>query len=129
MVRVRLRRSASCGWSGPIEALVDTGATITLVSHEFLAAVPDFDPSLLGSELPWHTAAHGRETCRALTLDLQLGRTLDEHSLILAQTRVFVASSPLVAPVLLGQRGVLDRVGLVHRNLGPRPSLRFVTPE
>ncbi|PCC70668.1 hypothetical protein SAMN02745121_05447 [Nannocystis exedens] len=126
LVRVGLRRSASFPWSIPIEALVDTGATITLVSDKILATVPDFDRSLLGPELPWHTAVHGRETCRSVALDLRLGRALDDHSLVLEQALVYVTSSPLVAPILLGQRGVLDRVGLVHRNLGPKPPFRFL---
>ncbi|MFZ6182492.1 hypothetical protein [Nannocystis pusilla] len=126
LVRVCLRRDASHRWSGPIEALVDTGATITLVSNEFLVAVPGFDPSLLGPELPWQTAVHGRETCRLVALDLKLGRAPDDGSFVLDQARVYATSSRLVAPILLGQRGVLERVGLVHRNVGTNPHFRFL---
>ncbi|MCY1067413.1 hypothetical protein OV090_21885 [Nannocystis sp. RBIL2] len=78
LVRVHLRSDASHRWSGPIEALVDTGAAITLVSNDFLVA------------------------------------------------RVYATSSRLVAPILLGQHGVLDHVGLVHRNVGPNPHFRFL---
>jgi len=124
LLPVHLRCGASRRWSGPIEALVDTGATITLVAHDFLAAVPGFDPAMLGPELSWHTAVHARETCRPLVLDLRLGR--DEPSLVLEQADLYVTSGRLVAPILLGQRGVLERVGLVHRNLGASPSFRFM---
>lgn len=126
LIRVRLRRDASRGWSSAIEALVDTGATITLVSSDFLAAVPDLEPAIFGPELAWQTAVHERESCRAISLDLQLGHERDHPSLVLERAHVYVTSSRLVAPILLGQRGVLERVGLVHRNIGSSPHFRFL---
>lgn len=126
LVTVRLRRSAAHRWSGSFEALVDTGASITLVHMEVLEDIPEFDAAMLGPELPWSTATHGAETCRPVALDLLLGRFPDKRPLELLQTSLYATPRQLVAPILLGQRGVLDRLGLVHRNVGPRPYFRFL---
>ncbi|MCY1057374.1 hypothetical protein [Nannocystis sp. SCPEA4] len=126
LLTVRLRRSAAHRWSGPIEALVDTGASITLVAFDILAAVPEFDESLLGPELRWQTATQGDESCRAVALDLSLGPVRDPSAPELLQATLHATRGRLVAPILLGQRGVLDRLGLVHRNVGPSPSFRFL---
>lgn len=125
---VHLRSPDARAWSLEISALVDTGASITLVMDKYLGQIPGFDRALLGAELKYSSAT-GPGTCRGALLDVLLGPATDSKSFMLPRRPVYFTSDNLPAPILLGQRGVLDSVRLSHSNCGPRRCFRFMDPQ
>lgn len=124
IVYVRLRTAPPHDWTLPIAALVDTGASITLIQDQYLRQL-GLDAAGLGPALRFASAT-GTDSCRLAHLDLRLGRGQDAP--LLSQRPVYFTGANLPAPILLGQRGVLDCLQLVHSNHGSRPSFRLNLP-
>jgi hypothetical protein len=127
IVYVRLRVPESHSWSLPIAALVDTGATVTLIEEDFAHGIPGFETSSLGRELQ-RASGTGLAGCRSAHFDLRLGSD-DPRAPVLTRCPIHVTQAALPRPVLLGQRGVLDSFRLVHSNCGAKRYFRFVHPE
>ncbi|MBZ5707829.1 retroviral-like aspartic protease family protein [Nannocystis pusilla] len=124
IVHVQLRADTSHDWSIQIAAIVDTGASITLIQRPYLGYVAGLDAGQLGP--PVHFAsATGTATCRAARVDLRIGLPPQPGELLLSQRTVYFTDASLPRPILLGQRGVLDALQLVHTNCGPHPSFRL----
>ena len=126
LVHVQLRADPSREWSLQIRALVDTGASITLIQLPYLREL-GLDPERLGPPLSFASAT-GVATCHAARVDLRIGRRRLPDGPILSQRTVYFTDANLPIPILLGQRGVLDSLQLVHTNCGSSPSFRLNMP-
>lgn len=126
-VYVRLRTAPSAEWTLPIAALVDTGASITLIQDPYLGQLEGLDSSGLGPPLQFASAT-GTAACRLTHLDIRISRRGEADGPLLSHRPVYFTGARLPAPILLGQRGVLDSLQLVHANCGSRPSFRLNLP-
>lgn len=127
LVYVQLRVGPSHEWTLPIAALVDTGASITLIQEPYLTQLPGLDEQSLGPALRFASATD-IATCRLAHLDIRIGRRREPDGLLLSQRPVYFTGANLPVPILLGQRGVLDSVRLIHANCGSQPSFRLNLP-
>jgi hypothetical protein len=127
VVEVHLRAAAGHDWSPKIKAVVDTGASITLINEAYLGQIAGLERNALGSPLRWRSAT-GIASCQGAVLDLLLGPKSNEDSLLLVQRRIYITNQDLTAPILLGQLGILDHVHLIHSNCGHRRGFRFTHP-
>ncbi|MDC0670087.1 hypothetical protein [Nannocystis radixulma] len=127
LVYVQLRVGPSQEWTLPIAALVDTGASITLIQEQYLRYLPGLDADALGPALRFASAT-STAACRLAHLDLRIGRRHDREGPLLPQRPIYFTGASLPAPMLLGQRGVLDSLQLIHTNCGSQPSFRLNLP-
>jgi hypothetical protein len=126
IVYVELRADPSREWTLQITALVDTGASITLIQRQYLHML-GLDADQLGPPLRFASAT-GTATCHAARVDLRIGRRRHPGGLVLSQRTVYFTDANLPTPILLGQRGVLDSLQMIHTNCGSSPSFRLNMP-
>jgi len=127
-IRIRFPRSDAAGWSAPYTALVDTGAWTTLVRDE-IADLLGLRAIVSAGELIRFVGVDGKEhPGRKVSLNVLVGPTDPDKCLSVSDATICFTTQDLPYPVLLGQRDILERFELNHRNQQPAPEFVLRRP-
>jgi hypothetical protein len=127
LVRSRLVHSGQA--SRPLAALVDTGSAYTIFPmRAALAAGLSHDDVLRAPRREFQGIGARPEPCYECTLDLVVEPSSDRR-IVLSNAKVFVVEHVACAfDAILGQRDVLERLELFHRNQPPHPEFVLRLP-
>lgn len=120
---VPARLVLSTGAAVRVDALVDSGAVLTL-AHAPLAKLLKIPDAELRRGKPFSISGVGTDSQIAWPwlLDIELRQPRSEARLVLHDVPVwFTPHLPSGIPLLLGQRGALERLHFVQRSQPPEP--------
>jgi hypothetical protein len=129
--KIRIRLGGRGKWSPAINALVDTGAVVTLAKYDVAALIGLEQVESSTDTFPVEGLAGAQSLGYGWTADIVLGSDMPPHDVsLLENARLYFTRARLPGDVLvlLGQHDFLERVELRHFNQPPRRRLVIDSP-